>query len=292
MRATLLLLVCTVLVADGLHSPVRFREHVIEPSIRGGYSVITADINHDGKPDVIGLTQQRPELAWYENPGWERHVFVTDMPAPVNMAAADIDGDGIPEVALETGFSMVAAKSEGLVWLLHHDGDPKGLWKATKIDAVTTSHHIAWADIDGDGKKELINAPLIGANALAPKYEDKVSLFYYRPGEWNRLLIDDQLYGILHRVRPVKWNDGRANNCSPPASMASFFIPRRDAATNSSGNTKSCHPDTRNPRHEKARAMSPWDRRTASASLLPLSHGMGMKWSSIRAMVRKAGTEK
>jgi hypothetical protein len=208
MRATLLLLVCTVLVADGLHSPVRFREHVIEPSIRGGYSVITADINHDGKPDVIGLTQQRPELAWYENPGWERHVFVTDMPAPVNMAAADIDGDGIPEVALETGFSMVAAKSEGLVWLLHHDGDPKGLWKATKIDAVTTSHHIAWADIDGDGKKELINAPLIGANALAPKYEDKVSLFYYRPGEWKRLLIDDQLYGILHRVRPVKWNDG------------------------------------------------------------------------------------
>jgi len=208
MRATLLLLVCTVLVADGLHSPVRFREHVIEPSIRGGYSVITADINHDGKPDVIGLTQQRPELAWYENPGWERHVFVTDMPAPVNMAAADIDGDGIPEVALETGFSMVAAKSEGLVWLLNHNGDPEGLWKATKIDAVTTSHHIAWADIDGDGKKELINAPLIGANALAPRYEDKVSLFYYRPGEWNRLLIDDQLYGILHRVRPVKWNDG------------------------------------------------------------------------------------
>jgi len=209
MRATLLLLVCGVLVADGLHSPVRFREHVIEPSIRGGYSVITADINHDGKPDVIGLTQQRPELAWYENPGWERHVFVKDMPAPVNMAAADIDGDGIPEVALETGFSMVAAKSEGLVWLLHHDGDPEGLWKATKIDAVTTSHHIAWADIDGDGKKELINAPLIGANAFAPKYEDKVSLFYYRPGAWKRLLIDDQLYGILHRVRPVKWNDGR-----------------------------------------------------------------------------------
>jgi hypothetical protein len=208
MRAMLLLLVSGVLVADGLHGPVRFREHVIEPSIRGGYSVMTADINNDGKPDVIGLTQQLSELAWYENPRWERHVFVKDMPAPVNMAAADIDGDGIPEVALETGFSMVAAKSEGLVWLLHHDGDPKGLWKVTKIDAITTSHHIAWADIDGDGKKELINAPLIGAKALAPKYEDNVSLFYYRPGDWKRRLIDDQLYGILHRVRPVKWNDG------------------------------------------------------------------------------------
>ena len=208
MRATLLLLVSGALIADGLHAPVRFREHVIEPSIRGGYSVMTADINNDGKPDVIGLTQQLSELAWYENPGWERHVFIKDMPAPVNMAAADIDGDGIPEVALETGFSMVAAKSEGLVWLLHHDGDPKALWKATKIDGIATSHHIAWADIDGDGKKELINAPLIGPKAVAPKYEDNVSLFYYRPGDWKRILIDDQLYGILHRVRPVKWVDG------------------------------------------------------------------------------------
>ena len=169
---------------------------------------MVADVNHDGKPDVIGLTQQSSELAWYENPGWERHVLIKDVSGLVNMAAADIDGDGIPEIAVETGFSMVAAKSAGLVWLLRHDGDPRGLWKATKIDEITTSHHIAWADVDGDGKKELINAPLIGAKAVAPKYEDHVSLFYYRPGEWKRLTIDDQLYGILHRVRPVKWIAG------------------------------------------------------------------------------------
>lgn len=195
-------------LADDPHKPVRFQEHVIEPSIRGGYSVLVTDINHDGKPDVIGLTQQSPELAWYENPGWQRHVLMKDASGLVNMAAADIDGDGIPEIAVETGFSMVAAKSPGVVWVLHHDGDPTGLWKAAKIDEIATSHHIAWADVDGDGKKELINAPLIGAKALAPKYEDNVSLFYYRPGEWKRTLIDDQLYGILHRVRPVHWTEG------------------------------------------------------------------------------------
>ena len=50
-------------LADGPYGPVRFQEHVIEPSIKGGYSVLVADINHDGKPDVIGLTQQSPELA-------------------------------------------------------------------------------------------------------------------------------------------------------------------------------------------------------------------------------------
>ncbi|MDE3196256.1 MAG: VCBS repeat-containing protein, partial [Acidobacteriota bacterium] len=185
-------------------------EHIVEPNIPGGYSVMVVDVNHDGKPDVIGLTQRSAELAWYENPTWQRHVLINGISTPVNMAAADIDGDGIPEIALETGFSMVAAKSQGLVWLLRHDGDPRGLWKATGIDQIATSHHIAWADIDGDGKPELINAPLIGPNALAPKYEDHVPLLYYRQDGWQRRTIDDQLYGIQHRVRPVDWfHNGR-----------------------------------------------------------------------------------
>lgn len=211
MRTSLRLVIAVAcLVAAGKSGEqVQFREHVIEPNIPGGYAVLVADINHDGRPDVIGLTQRSTELAWYENPTWERHVLIDGMNGLVNMAAADIDGDGVPELAVESGFSMVAAKSEGLVWLLHHQGDPRGLWKATKIDTLTTSHHIGWADIDGDGKKELINAPLIGAKALAPRYEDHVSLVYYRTDDWKRRLIDDQLTGVLHRLRVVHWDAGK-----------------------------------------------------------------------------------
>ncbi len=209
MRKSLFFLLAAAACADGPHGQVRFQEHLIEGHIPGGYSVLVADLNHDGKLDVIGLTQQITELAWYENPSWERHVLIKDMPGLVNMAAEDIDGDGIPEIALESGFSMVAAKSSGLVWLLHHDGDPRGLWKATRIDELTTSHHVGWVDVDGDGKKEMINAPLIGAKALAPKYEDHVSLVYYRQQDWKRRLIDDQLTGVLHRLRAVQWTPGK-----------------------------------------------------------------------------------
>lgn len=205
----LLLSSCLGFAASLPAGETQFQEHVVEAKIPGGYSVLVADMNHDGKPDIIGLTQRITELAWYENPTWQRHVLVKDMQGLVNMAAADIDGDGIPEIGLETGFSMIAAKSEGLVWFLHHNGDPRDLWKATKVDALITSHHIAWADIDGDGKKELINAPLIGAKALAPRYEDYVSLVYYRTDDWKRHVIDDQLYGVLHRVRPVHWENGK-----------------------------------------------------------------------------------
>ena len=190
--------------------PVDFRPHVIDDTVPGGYAVATADMNKDGKPDVIGVTQRIPELAWHENPTWQRHVIADAMPAIVNLAAEDIDADGIPEVAVENAFAMVPAKSEGLVWLLRHQGDARKRWKAQRIDAFSTSHHLAWADIDGDRRKELINAPLVGPKGLAPTYDqDKASLFWYGQNGWQRQLIADDISGILHRVRPVFWDDDR-----------------------------------------------------------------------------------
>ena len=192
-----------------LPQPVEFREHLIEAKIPGGYAVLVRDLNKDGRLDVIGLTSRITELAWYQNPDWQRHVLVAGMNGLVNMAAHDLDGDGFPELALESEFSMVAAKSQGVVWLLKHQGDPRQAWQARKIDALTTSHHLGWADVDGDGKKELINAPLIGPQALAPKYEDRVPLVYYRTDDWKRRVIDDQLTGVLHRLRVVRWKEGK-----------------------------------------------------------------------------------
>src|SRR5262245_12210659 len=194
----------------GLPQPVTFTPHVIESKMPGGYAVLAVDINKDGKLDVIGVSQRVPELAWYENPGWERHVIAEGMTQTVNLAAADLDGDGIPELAVETGFAMVPANSEGLVWLLRHQGDPKQPWKVDRIDKFSTSHHIAWADIDGDGKKELINAPLIGAKGLAPTYDqDKAPLFWYGQDDWKRHIITENISGIIHRVRPVRWDGDR-----------------------------------------------------------------------------------
>jgi hypothetical protein len=209
MRRTLLLLVTAAGIAAA-QQVVQFKDHVIEANAKGGYAVIVTDINKDGKPDVIGISQQLPDLTWYENPTWQPHVIMKDTLGQVNLAAYDIDGDGIPEIALESGFAMQQAKSPGLVWLLQHVGDPREPWKSTKLDAFPTSHHIAWADVDGDGKKELINAPLVGDTNAAPKYEGKTPLFFYRvpkdwSSDWKRQTITDDLSGITHRVRVVNW---------------------------------------------------------------------------------------
>ena len=189
--------------------PVDFVAHDIDANFRGGYAVSVADFNKDGKVDVIANSLGVAELAWYENPTWARHVIAPETQI-VNEAMADIDGDGIPEVAFQSSFAMQAANSPGYNWIARAQGDPRQPWKVEKIDTFPTSHHVAWADLDGDGKKELINAPLIGEKSLAPTYDqDKASIFWYSTRDWKRHVVTTDVPGIIHRVRPVQWDPGR-----------------------------------------------------------------------------------
>ena len=185
--------------------PARFTEHTIATGLKGGYQVVIADLNHDGKPDVIALASGMPELVWYENPTWERHVIVGGMSRMINCAAWDIDGDGIPEIALASEFAQEAKTSNGVISILHHDGDPRAPWKMMEIDRVPTSHRLRWADVYGNGKKVLVNAPLTGPRAEAPDYRDHTPLVFYRPGEWKRELISDENEGVVHGVYIVNW---------------------------------------------------------------------------------------
>ena len=207
MRSTSFFLLIGLLDAA---EPARFGEHTIATGLKGGYQVVIADLNHDGKPDLIALASGMPELVWYENPTWERHVIVGGFTRMINCAAWDTDGDGIPEIVLASGFANEAKNSLGIVSLLRHDGDPRGPWKATEIDRLVTSHRLRWADIYGNGKKVLVNAPLTGAQAEAPEYRDHAPLVFYRPGEWKRKLIGEENEGVVHGIYVIDWDgDGR-----------------------------------------------------------------------------------
>jgi len=190
--------------------PARFAEHAIATGLKGGYQVVVADLNHDGKPDLIALASGMPELVWYENPTWERHVIAGAFSRMINCAAWDTDGDGIPEIVLASGFANEAKNSAGIVSVLHSDGDPRRPWKVTEIDRLTTSHRLRWADIFGNGKKVLVNAPLTGARAEAPDYRDHTPLVFYRPGDWKREMIGSENGGVVHGIFIVDWDgDGR-----------------------------------------------------------------------------------
>jgi len=190
--------------------PARFVEHTIDTGLKGGYQVVVADLNHDGKPDLIALASGLPELVWYENPTWQRHVIATGFSHMINCVAVNVDGDGIPEIVLASDFANQAKNSVGIVSVLRHNGDPRGLWDVTEIDRLSTSHRLRTADIDGSGKLVVINAALTGATAEAPDYREQTPLVFYRPGVWKREYISRENLGIVHGLYILDWDgDGR-----------------------------------------------------------------------------------
>ncbi len=184
----------------------KFIEHTLAADLKGGYQVVVADLNHDGKPDLIALASGMTELVWFENPGWQRHVLATGVSHMINCVAVPVDGDPIPEIVLASEFANEAKNSIGIVSVIRHQGDPREPWKLTEIDRLTTSHRLRLADIDGSGKKVVINQPLTGAKAAAPDYRDQTPLVYYRPGEWKRQTIGTEDSGVVHGIFIVDWD--------------------------------------------------------------------------------------
>ena len=81
-RLSTLLLSLPLLAA----APAVFVEHTIANDLKGGYQVVAADLNHDGRPDLIALDSGMSELVWYENPGWQRHVLAAGQKGMINCA--------------------------------------------------------------------------------------------------------------------------------------------------------------------------------------------------------------
>jgi hypothetical protein len=200
-----------------------FKEQVIATDLKGGYQVVAADLNHDGKPDLIALASGMTDLVWFENPSWERHVIASGLTGMINLAVCDTDAEGIPEIVISYGFSMVYANSKGIVAVLKHNGDPRQPWTLTEIDRLPTSHRLRLANIDG--KKVVINAPLIGAKALAPDYRDHVPLVFYRPGEWKRTVIPSGNEGVQHGITIVDW-DGKGRDSILTSSFSGIDLYR------------------------------------------------------------------
>ncbi|HTP35756.1 MAG TPA: VCBS repeat-containing protein, partial [Candidatus Acidoferrales bacterium] len=174
--------------------PATFVEHTIASDLRGGYQVVVADLNHDGKPDLIALASGMRELVWFENPGWQRHVLASGQNRMINCA---VIGN---EIVLASEFSNEAKNSIGLVTVLRPGSDPREPWTATEIDRLPTSHRLRFADIFGNGKPVVVNAALTAPDASGPDYRGQTPLVYYVPGEWKRRVISTENTGVVHGI--------------------------------------------------------------------------------------------
>jgi hypothetical protein len=173
-----------------------FAAHELATDLKGGYQVVVADVNGDGKPDLIALASGMPDLVWFENPSWKRHILATGFNRMINCAFEEVDGK--PFAVLAHEFNNDASKSLGVVSVLTPDGDRTLPWKAREIDRYPTSHRIRVIKLDG--KSVFLNTPLTNSAAVPPEYRGDVPIFFYRPGIWKREVVPSQEQGVLHGV--------------------------------------------------------------------------------------------
>jgi hypothetical protein len=220
-----------LLMAGGTKAPAQekmpwtLEPHVVASDLRGAYAVEAADINKDGKVDLLAVAGATQQLIWFENPSWTRHVIATGVMGLINAAAADTDNDGIPEIATATGFATVPAKSTGVVTVYTHGADVNEPWTAKEIDRAPASHRLRFIDAEGNGRKWLINAPLAGVNAAVPDYKAQNMVYAYNPVDWKRQTVTDAEDGVMHAILATDW-DGKGREALLTASFLGVHVHR------------------------------------------------------------------
>ena len=194
-----------LLLLTAATTEIRFRAQEIQRDFGVVYAVLIEDINGDRKPDIVAINPT--QVVWFENPSWEKHVVLDGATKKDNVciAAQDIDGDGMLDLALGADWQPTNTMGGGtLQWTGRKGSGPDGFWRLTPIGEEPTLHRIRWGDVDGDGKTELVVAPLHGRGNQGPKWEGAGArvLVYRIPKDpardpWPVEVADDSLH-IVH----------------------------------------------------------------------------------------------
>ena len=189
----------------------RFRIQELPEKFTVGYAVVLADVNGDGKKDIVVVDSRR--VLWFENPTWQKHLIIEGGTKADNVCidAWDIDGDGQIDFALGADWHPANTKSGGTLQWLKRGKSLDEPWQIIPIDSEPTVHRIHFIDIDGTGKPALVLGPLMGRGS-SPKANwmdgAPVRLTAYRipknpvKDRWVPEVLDQSLH-VVHNFWPV-----------------------------------------------------------------------------------------
>lgn len=138
------------------------------------FSAIVADVNGDHRPDIVVANYSghsndtaNDGLTWIRNDGGRRftpfqeHVARGDYSA--RLAAGDVNGDGFADCAFSNSNGSTVTVVYG------SSGGPRG---SESVATMPSPHALALADLDGDGRADLI---------VTSEKSDEILVYFARP---------------------------------------------------------------------------------------------------------------
>ena len=165
-------------------------KHEINPH-SFGHGIGAGDVNGDGRTDII------TPKGWFEAPPdprrgqWAFHPEF-DLGDTGFIYVYDVNGDGLPDLISSLGHDY------GIFWLEQRK-DAAGMrsWVKHIIDdGWSQSHALTLADLNGDGKPELITGKRYKAHEHDPGANEPLGVYWYefkqtaKGVEWRRHIID------------------------------------------------------------------------------------------------------
>ncbi len=136
--------------------PPTFTPMLIADDADGVFSIAGADIDRDGRPDLICAEKNSDRVRWFRNTesqlgiDWESGLVQAGVDGAFNVAIADVDGDTRPDI-------LVASRDDDSVRLILNRAGPsfESVTLTTRADEAAC---VGAADLDADGNMDVFSA--------------------------------------------------------------------------------------------------------------------------------------